>query len=129
MAEFKKLVEKIASKVEGVEKDITRIDEDKEKEESISKALSEQAEKMEEDKKDILSKLPEELKSAADIDELAERQAQIEEDSKRKIKEIQAQKDALSKTLPMFTEKEDPKQVVSVENKFEAVREGYAKAA
>ena len=131
MKEFKKVIEKFASKVEEVEKNITRIDEDKTKEESISEALSEQEGKMEEDKKDILSKLPEELKSAADIDDLAEQQAQIEADTKRRIEELKAQREALSKTLPMFTEKEEPKQVVNVENKFEAVREseGYAKAA
>lgn len=114
-------IKALAGKKDNAIKNNEKISENLVKEEEIRNELTKVTEEKKEEKNGILSKLPEEITTAQKADSIAQKVAELEEEKRKLLEQI-------------GLDKEDPKKVVDITNKFNSLREteedkGYAKAA
>lgn len=114
-------IKALAGKKDNAIKNNEKISQNLVKEEEIRNELTKVTEEKKEEKNGILSKLPEEITTAQKADSIAQKVAELEEEKRKLLEQI-------------GLDKEEPKKVVDITNKFNSLREteedkGYAKAA
>ena len=114
-------IKALTGKKDNAIKNNEKINQNLVKEEEIRNELTKVTEEKKEEKNGILSKLPEEITTAQKADSIAQKVAELEEEKRKLLEQI-------------GLDKEEPKKVVDITNKFNSLREteedkGYAKAA